>query len=78
MSTAFLYCGWDEIANTELLIYDDATEKKQANTVKPPWSRTSSLKRPALLSEHLAKIPIASSVSQIAISETSRKRPPPC
>ena len=29
------------------------------------------------LSDHLTKIPIGSSVSQIAISETSRKRPPP-
>ena len=28
------------------------------------------------LSDHLTKIPIGSSVSQIAISETSHKRPP--
>ena len=32
--------------------------------------------QPPLLSNHLTKIPIVSSVSQIAISETSRKRPP--
>ena len=32
--------------------------------------------RPPLLSDHLTKIPIGSSVSQIAISETSCKRPP--
>ena len=32
--------------------------------------------RPPLVSDHLTKIPIGSSVSQIAISETSRKRPP--
>ena len=29
-----------------------------------------------LISDHLTKIPIGSSVSQIAISETSRKPPP--
>ena len=33
-------------------------------------------KRPPLLSDHLSKIPIGSSVSQIAMSETSNKRPP--
>ena len=33
--------------------------------------------RPPLLSDHLIKISIGSSVSQIAISETSSKRPPP-
>ena len=32
--------------------------------------------RPLLLSDHLTKIPIGLSVSQIAISETSRERPP--
>ena len=32
--------------------------------------------RPPLLCDHLTKIPIGSSVSQIAISETFRKRPP--
>ena len=32
---------------------------------------------PPLLSNHLTKILIGSSVSQIAISESSRKRPPP-
>ena len=37
---------------------------------------TTSPKRPPLLSDHLTKIPIGSSVSQIAICETSRKRPP--
>ena len=38
-------------------------------TMEPPWATTS-------LSDHLTKIPIGSSVSQIAISETSHKRPP--
>ena len=32
--------------------------------------------QPPLLSDHLTKILIGSSVGQIAISETSRKRPP--
>ena len=32
--------------------------------------------RPPLVSDHLTKIPIGSSVNQIAISETSHKRPP--
>ena len=33
--------------------------------------------RPPLLSDHLTKILIGSSISQIAISETSCKQPPP-
>ena len=35
MSTALLHWGWDEIAKSELLIYDDATEKKQTYSGTP-------------------------------------------
>ena len=47
----------------------------KVHTVEPPWA-TASRKRPPLLSDNLTKILIGSSVSQIAICETSRKRPP--
>ena len=42
--------------------------KRNKHTVELPWA-TSSCKQPALLSAHLTKIPIGSSVSQIAISD---------
>ena len=29
MSTALLYCGWDEIAKSELLIYDEQIQLKR-------------------------------------------------
>ena len=45
----------------------------QNYTVKPPWATTSHKWAP-LLSQHLTKILIGSSASQIAISETSHKQ----
>ena len=40
------------------------------------WLQRNLPERSPLVSDHLTKIPIGSSVSQIAVSETSRKRPP--
>ena len=47
-------------------------KKERSITVKTPRATTV-----PLLSDHLTKIPICFSISQIAISETFRKQPPP-
>ena len=59
-----------------LCIVPHSKKARDQQTVEPPWA-TTPLKRPLLLSDHLTKVPIGSSLSQIAIIESSRKRPPP-
>ena len=59
-----------------LCIVPHTKKAPDQHTVEHPWA-TTSRKRPLLLSDHLTKVRIGSSLSQIAIIESSRKRPPP-
>ena len=71
-------CFANQWISQDILSFSNQSERVKINIhwfgiIQLPWNLP---ERPLLLSDHLTKIPIGSSVSQIAISEASHKRPP--